>query len=83
MASPTSSSIASDYAIDRAMGHAHASSGGRGVPKFKRNLSYKQTIAAIHTQKNIEHSEKVLSEQNKLKLSETIRAMNAGELDYM
>ena len=83
MSAPTVSSMASDKAFDRAMGHGCATSGGRGTRKYEMHLTRRdreRLDAANQAAKLVEKKNTEISKQN---VSELMRAADAGELDWM
>ena len=83
MSTPTVSSINSDKALDRAMGHAGATSGGRGVRKYELQMTRRERERLENSRKQQALLELRQAKDGAQKLLDTKRAMEAGELDYM
>jgi hypothetical protein len=83
MSESTEYSIAADNAIDRAMGHVGITSGGRGVRKYQLQLTRRQRQRLAAANAADVAAEANASQQTKLKVAETLRAMHAGELDWI
>lgn len=80
---PTMTSLASDSAMDRAMGHGNASSGGRGVSKYTLQMTRRQRETYEKEEKAAKERERLVATTAKSRVLELKKAMEAGELDWM
>ena len=83
MSAPTVSSMASDKAFDRAMGHGCATSGGRGTRKYEIQLTRRDRERLDAANQAAKLAEKKNARASKQKVGELMRAAAAGELDWM
>jgi len=80
---PTTVSLAADQSLDRALGHAGVTSGGRGVRKYQTQMTKRDRVRLEAEAKTAQESEKKRAENAQAAYREKVRQMNNNELDYM